>query len=75
MNAEDELISIIEKKDTEIMQLNKLIELDKELEEKDNMLHNMIQGMLENGMSIESIAKMIGKDIEEIKKIQHENNI
>ena len=32
MNVEDELISVLEKKDTEIMQLNKLIELEKTIQ-------------------------------------------
>lgn len=40
MNAEDEFFSILEEKDTLIMQLN-------ELKEKDEMLRKMIKGMQE----------------------------
>ena len=62
MNAEDEFFSILEEKDTLIMQL-------KELKEKDEMLRKMITGMQENGMSLDAIAKMLNKTVEEVKQI------
>ena len=48
--------------DTLIMQLN-------ELKEKDEMLRKMIKGMQENGMSLDKIAKMLNKTVEEVKQI------
>lgn len=62
MNAEDEFFSILEEKDTLIMQLN-------ELKEKDEMLRKMIKGMQENGMSLDEIAKMLNKTLDEVKQI------
>ena len=62
MNAEDEFFSILEEKDTLIMQLN-------ELKEKDEMLRKMIKGMQENGMSLDEIAKMLNKTVDEVKQI------
>lgn len=62
MNAEDEFFSILEEKDTLIMQLN-------ELKEKDEMLRKMIKGMQENGMSLDDIAKMLNKTVDEVKQI------
>ena len=62
MNAEDEFFSILEEKDTLIMQL-------KELKEKDEMLRKMIKGMQENGMSLDDIAKMLNKTVDEVKQI------
>lgn len=62
MNAEDEFFSILEEKDTLIMQL-------KELKEKDEMLRKMIKGMQENGMSFDDIAKMLNKTVDEVKQI------
>ena len=54
--------SILEEKDTLIMQL-------KELKEKDEMLRKMIKGMQENGMSLDDIAKMLNKTVDEVKQI------
>lgn len=62
MNVEDEFFSILEEKDTLIMQLN-------ELKEKDEMLRKMIKGMHENGMSLDEIAKMLNKTVDEVKQI------
>ena len=47
----------------------KLKENDKKLKENDMLVRKMIQGMLESGTSIENIAKMTGKDIDEIKQL------
>ena len=45
------------------MQLN-------ELKEKDEMLRKMIKGMKENGMSLDAIAGMLDKTVDEIKQIE-----
>ena len=44
------------------MQLN-------ELKEKDEMLRKMIKGIQENGMSLDEIAKMLNKTVDEVKQI------
>ena len=44
-------------------------EKDGQLKEKDEMLHKMITGMLENGMSLDDIAKMLNKTVDEVKQI------
>lgn len=62
MNAEDEFFKVLEEKDTQIMQLNALLE-------KDEMLRKMIKGMLENGMSLDAIAGMLNKTVDEVKQI------
>ena len=43
------------------MQLN-------ELKEKDEMLRKMIKGMQENGMSLDEIAKMLNKTVDEVNR-------
>lgn len=83
MNVEDEYYSVIEKRDTELMETKKELEENKkELEEKDkaleenkkeleeNKLHirSMVQGMLSAGMNIEAIAKMTGMTTGDIEK-------
>ena len=69
MNAEDEFFKVLEEKDTQIMQLNALLEKDGQLKEKDEMLRKMIKGMLENGMSLDAIAGMLNKTVDEVKQI------
>lgn len=63
MNAEDEFFKELEARDSLIM------EKDGQLKEKDEMLHKMITGMLENGMSLDDIAKMLNKTVDEVKQI------
>ena len=48
---------------SQIMQLNELLE-------KDEMLRKVIQGMLENGMSLDAIAEMLNKTVDEVKQIE-----
>ena len=60
MNVEDEYFRELEGRDTLIM------EQSAQLEEKDAMLRSMIQGMTANGMSIEAIAKMLNKTVDEV---------
>ena len=63
MNAEDEFFKELEARDSLIM------EKDGQLKEKDEMLRKMIKGMQENGMSLDDIAKMLNKTVDEVKQI------
>lgn len=63
MNAEDEFFKELEARDSLIM------EKDGQLKEKDEMLRKMIKGMQENGMSLDEIAKMLNKTVDEVKQI------
>ena len=70
MNAEDEFFKELEARDSLIMEKDgQLKEKDGQLKEKDEMLHKMITGMLENGMSLDDIAKMLNKTVDEVKQI------
>ena len=76
MNVEDEYYSVIEKRETELMEAKKeleekekaLAENEKALEEKDARLGAMIQSMHSTGMSMEAIAKVAGMTIGDIEK-------
>ena len=46
-----------------------LKEKDGQLKEKDEMLRKMIKGMQESGMSLDDIAKMLNKTVDEVKQI------
>ena len=46
-----------------------IMEKDGQLKEKDEMLRKMIKGMQENGMSLDDIAKMLNKTVDEVKQI------
>ena len=75
MNAE--FFQALEDRDTTIMakdgQLKEkdgqLKEKDGQLKEKDEMLRKMIKGMQENGMSLDAIAGMLNKTVDEVKQI------
>ena len=77
MNAEDEFFKELEARDSLIMEKDgqlkekdgQLKEKDGQLKEKDEMLRKMIKGMQENGMSLDDIAKMLNKTVDEIKQI------
>jgi hypothetical protein len=77
MNAEDEFFKELEARDSLIMEKDgqlkekdgQLKEKDGQLKEKDEMLHKMITGMQENGMSLDDIAKMLNKTVDEVKQI------
>ena len=45
-------------------------EKDGQLKEKDEMLRKMIKGMQENGMSLDAIAEMLNKTVDEVKQIE-----
>lgn len=64
MNAEDEFFKELEARDSLIMEKNG------QLKEKDEMLRKMIKGMKENGMSLDAIAGMLDKTVDEIKQIE-----
>ena len=70
MNAEDEFFKELEARDSLIMEKDgQLKEKDGQLKEKDEMLRKMIKGMLENGMSLDAIAGMLNKTVDEVKQI------
>ena len=70
MNAEDEFFKELEARDSLIMEKDgQLKEKDGQLKEKDEMLRKMIKGMRENGMSLDAIAKMLNKTVDEVKQI------
>ena len=70
MNAEDEFFKELEARDSLIMEKDgQLKEKDGQLKEKDEMLRKMITGMQENGMSLDDIAKMLNKTVDEVKQI------
>ena len=71
MNAEDEFFKELEARDSLIMEKDgQLKEKDGQLKEKDEMLRKMIKGMLENGMSLDAIAGMLNKTVDEVKQIE-----
>ena len=71
MNAEDEFFKELEARDSLIMEKDgQLKEKDGQLKEKDEMLRKMITGMQENGMSLDDIAKMLNKTVDEVKHIE-----
>ena len=85
MNAEDEFFKELEARDSLIMEKDgqlkekdgqlkekdgQLKEKDGQLKEKDEMLRKMIKGMKENGMSLDAIAGMLDKTVDEIKQIE-----
>lgn len=71
MNAEDEFFKELEARDSLIMEKDgQLKEKEGQLKEKDEMLRKMIKGMKENGMSLDAIAGMLDKTVDEIKQIE-----
>ena len=85
MNAEDEFFKELEARDSLIMEKDgqlkekdgqlkekdgQLKEKDGQLKEKDEMLRKMIKGMQENGMSLDAIAEMLNKTVDEVKQIE-----
>jgi len=85
MNAEDEFFKELEARDSLIMEKDgqlkekdgqlkekdgQLKEKDGQLKEKDEMLRKMIKGMQKNGMSLDDIAKMLNKTVDEVKHIE-----
>ena len=77
MNVEDEYFTAIENRDTAIMNRDKKIaEQDQYIAEQSNQiaehlktLKSTIQGLANRGMSLDDIAVVMGKSVEEIKSI------
>ena len=84
MNVEDEFYSAIENRDTAIMQLqqktkeqrnrlkeqsNRLEEQRSRLAEQDQMLRAMVNNLVQQGLTVSAIAKMIGRDEDYVKAL------
>ena len=77
MNDEDEYYSAIEARDTQVMKLNKIIseqanqvnEQATQINEQATQIKSMAQGMLENGMPLEMVAKMMNRTPEEVRAL------
>ena len=84
MNDEDEYYSAIEARDTQVMKLNKIIseqanqvneqatqinEQATQINEQATQIKSMAQGMLENGMPLEMVAKMMKRTPEEVRAL------
>lgn len=75
MNDEDEFYSILEARETQLMKQNKIIseqsaqisEQSAQISEQSAQISTMIRGMLNNGMSLDNIAKMLGKTEKEVE--------
>lgn len=70
MNDEDEYYSAIEARDTQVMKLNKIIsEQANQVNEQATQIKSMAQGMLENGIPLEMVAKMMNRTPEEVRAL------
>ena len=85
MNAEDEFFKEIEDRDTAIMERDEKLkekesqiqekesqiqEKESQLKEQNEMLKNMVEGMLQKGISVKEISEMTGLSEEKIQKLQ-----
>jgi len=66
MNAEEEIFSAIEKRDTEILLR------DKHIAEQESMLRTTIKMLLDAGKSIEEISSALNKDLETVIRLANE---
>lgn len=77
MDDEDEFFSAIESRDTQLMQMNKrlsettsqLNEATSQLNETTAQLKAVVEVMLQNGMSVETIANTINKSADDVKDL------
>ena len=77
MDDEDEFFSAIESRDTQLMQMNKrlsettsqLNETTSQLNETTAQLKAVVEVMLQNGMSVETIANTINKSADDVKDL------
>ena len=70
MNVEDEFYSAIENRDTAIMQLQqKTKEQRNRLAEQEQMLRAMVNNLVQQGLTVSAIAKMIGRDEDYVKAL------
>ena len=70
MNVEAEYLSVIEKRDTEIvLRDKKLAEKDTQLAEKDKMLRRSIAALMSTGQSPSTISSLLGMTDDEIRRL------
>lgn len=70
MNVEDEFFSAIENRDTALMiSEQQKAKLKNQVAEQEAVIHSMVQGLLNSGMSLEQIAQITNKPIDYIQKI------
>ena len=70
MDDEDEFFSAIESRDTQLMQMNKrLSETTSQLNETTAQLKAVVEVMLQNGMSVGTIANTINKSADDVKDL------
>jgi len=70
MNIEDEYFKLLEYRDMEIMKKDAILkEQEATMKEQNSMLKTTIQGLLDNGMSVDAVAKMLGKSENDVKTI------
>lgn len=77
MDDEDDFFSAIESRDTQLMQMNKrlsettsqLNETTSQLNETTAQLKAVVEVMLQNGMSVETIANTINKSADDVKDL------
>lgn len=77
MEIEDEILSEIEKRDTDIMQKEQELEQKRreieqkrrEIEQKDKMLQEMVRMLTQAGIPIEEIAQKLSLSYQEVKKL------
>lgn len=70
MNVEDEIISVIQDRDTTIMQMNKeLEETNRKMEEQELMLRKMVELLHGQGISPDEIARQLSVSVQEVQKL------
>ena len=68
--VEDEFYSAIENRDTAIMQLQqKTKEQRDRLAEQDQMLRAMVSNLVQQGLTVSQIAKLLGRDEDYVKTL------
>lgn len=80
MNDEDEYFSAIEMRDTQLMELKQVVsQRDQQINQQNQQINRQSQqikamatAMLQNGMSIDTIARTIGKTTDEVKALLEE---
>ena len=69
-NVEDEFFLAIENRDTALMiSEQQKAKLKKQVAEQEAVIHSMVQGLLNSGMSLEQIAQITNKSVDYIQKI------
>lgn len=69
-NVEDEFFLAIENRDTAlIISEQQKAKLKKQVAEQEAVIHSMVQGLLNSGMSLEQIAQITNKSVDYIQKI------